>query len=178
MDAEPPITCSKKRPHRAMTMLLRLMKGMLVFSFALTILPATAVSTSTAVKRVDLHTFEEIILNNSSFNMVVAMAAWCKPCREEMPTLEKLHLKYARSGLALIGLSLDSKGPNPLQKHLDKNKVTFPVYWVGGDAAKKYRIYGIPMILLIKNGEIVEKIPGQRSETFLGKKIMNLLEMD
>ena len=178
MDAEPPITRSQKRPHRAMTMLLRFMVGMLVFSFALTILPTTAVSTDTTIKKVDLQTFEEIILNNSSFNMVVAMAAWCKPCREEMPTLEKLHLKYARSGLSLIGLSLDSKGPDPLQKHLDKNKVTFPVYWVGGDAAKKYRIYGIPMTLLIKNGEVVEKIPGQRSEKFLIKKIAEYLEKE
>ena len=159
-------------------MLIRRFTGVLLFSLALNLFPSHAITTGTTIKRVDLHTFEEIILNNSSLNMVVAMAAWCKPCREEMPTLEKLHLKYARSGLALIGLSLDSKGPDPLQKHLDKNKVTFPVYWVGGDAAKKFRIYGIPMTLLIKNGEIVEKIPGQRSETFLEKKIMNLLEMD
>ncbi len=159
-------------------MLIRRFTGVLLFSLALNLFPSPAISTGTTIKRVDLHTFEEIILNNSSLNMVVAMAAWCKPCREEMPTLEKLHLKYTRSGLSLIGLSLDSKGPDPLQKHLDKNKVTFPVYWVGGDAAKKYRIYGIPMTLLIKNGEIVEKIPGQRSETFLEKKIMNLLEMD
>jgi thiol-disulfide isomerase/thioredoxin len=159
-------------------MLIRRFTGVLLFSLALNLFPSPAISTGTTIKRVDLHAFEEIILNNSSLNMVVAMAAWCKPCREEMPTLEKLHLKYVRSGLSLIGLSLDSKGPDPLQKHLDKNKVTFPVYWVGGDAAKKYRIYGIPMTLLIKNGEIVEKIPGQRSETFLEKKIMNLLEMD
>lgn len=52
-----------------------------------------------------------------------------------------------------------------------------PIGW-GGGAAKKYRIYGIPMTLLIKNGEVVEKKPGQRSEKFLIKKIAEYLEKE
>ncbi len=71
------------------------------------------------------------------------------------------------TGVLLFSLALNLC-PSPAIS-VDKHKVTFPVYWVEGDATKKYRIYGIPMILLIKNGEIVEKIPGQRSETFLEK---------
>jgi thiol-disulfide isomerase/thioredoxin len=159
-------------------MLIRRFTGVLLFSLALNLCPSPAISTGTTIKRVDLDTLDSIIMDKSSVNMVVAMAAWCKPCREEMPTLEKLHRQYGQAGLSMIGLSLDSNGPKDLQPLVDKHKVTFPVYWVEGDATKKYRIYGIPMILLIKNGEIVEKIPGQRSETFLEKKIMNLLEMD
>jgi hypothetical protein len=67
---------------------------------------------------------------------------------------------------------------NELNSWVRCDNVTFPVYWVKGGAAGKYQIYGIPMILLIKNGEIVDRIPGQRSEKFLEKKIEGLLELE
>ena len=159
-------------------MLIRRITWVLLFSLTLNLFPSPAISTGTPIKRVDLDTFDGLIMDKSSANMVVAMAAWCKPCREEMPILEKLHRQYSPAGLSMIGLSLDANGPKKLQPLVDKHNVTFPVYWVKGDAAKKYRIFGMPMILLIKNGEIVEKIPGQRSEKFLKKKITEFLEMD
>lgn len=152
--------------------------GVLFFSLALNLFPPSAFSKGTTIEMIDLDTLDSIIMDASSVNMVVAMAAWCKPCREEMPTLEKLHRQYSRAGLSIIGLSLDSNGPKDLQPLVDKNKVTFPIYWVGKGATKKYRIYGIPIILMIKDGEIIDKIPGQRSEKFLKKKIEELLKMD
>ena len=152
--------------------------GALFFSLALNLFPPSAISTGSTIKMIDLDTLDSIIMDASSVNMVVAMAAWCKPCREEMPTLEKLHRQYSRAGLSIIGLSLDSNGPKDLQPLVDKNNVTFPIYWVGKGATKKYRIYGIPIILMIKDGEIIDKIPGQRSEKFLKKKIEELLKTD
>lgn len=159
-------------------MLIKHITGVLLFCLALHLFPSSAASTGVTVKKVTLDTFHGIIMDRSSLTMVVAMAAWCKPCRDELPTLEKLHRQYSPSGLTMIGLSLDANGPKKLQPLVDKHNVTFPVYWVKGDAAGKYRIYGMPMILVIKNGEIVDKIPGQRSEQFLEKKIAEFLELD
>jgi thiol-disulfide isomerase/thioredoxin len=152
------------------------MMGVLLFILALNVFPSSAISKGSTIKTVGLETLDNIIMDTSTVNMVVAMAAWCKPCREEMPTLEKLHRQYYEAGLSVIGLSLDAAGPKKLQPLLDKHNVTFPVYWVGDAATKKYRIYGVPMTLIIKKGEIIDKIPGQRSEDFLKKKIEALLK--
>ena len=159
-------------------MLIRRITRVLLLSLILNMFPSPAITAGTTIKRVDLDAFDEIIMEKSTVNMVVAMAAWCKPCREELPTLEKLHRQYSSTNLAVIGLSLDANPSKTLQPLLDRHKVTFPVYWVKEDASKRYKIYGMPMILVIKNGEIVEKIPGQRSEKFLINKIEGYLNMN
>ena len=158
--------------------LIRRIICVLLISFTLSLFPSSAVSTGTTIEKVDLDTLDSIIMATATVNMVVAMAAWCKPCREELPILEKLHRQYNRAGLAMIGLSLDANGPKKLQLLLDKHNVTFPVYWVGDDATKKYRIHGVPMTLIVKGGEIIDKIPGQRSEEFFREMIEDLLKID
>jgi hypothetical protein len=73
--------------------------------------------------------------------------------------------------LKIVGISLDADGPEAMQKIADRMKVNFPIYWAGEEAAGKYAIYAIPMLYRIKNGKIIDKIPGQQSEASLEKKI-------
>jgi thiol-disulfide isomerase/thioredoxin len=108
--------------------------------------------------------------------MVVAMAAWCSPCRRELPVLAKLYSRYRSQGLRIVGISLDMGGPEAMQPIVDKAKVNFPVYWVGEQVIEDFDIYAIPMLFLIKEGKIVEKIPGKRSAKYLERKIQMLLE--
>ena len=136
---------------------------------------ATAISQETVVTRMSIDAFDKIMVDKNCRCMVVAMAAWCSPCRKELPVLNKLYEKYKNEGLSLIGLSVDAGGPKVIQPIITKSRVTFPVYWVGEDALRKYKIFGIPMIFLIKNGKILEKIPGQRPEDYLEEKIKKLL---
>jgi len=35
-------------------------------------------------------------------------ATWCAPCREEMPALNRLHLKYSPKGLQIVGIAADN----------------------------------------------------------------------
>ena len=35
-------------------------------------------------------------------------AAWCQPCREEMPAFNRLQAKYAANGVQFVGIALDS----------------------------------------------------------------------
>jgi len=107
--------------------------------------------------------------------MLVAMAAWCAPCRAELPILQKMHEKYKDRGLRIIGISLDIGGPSAMQPLVDQMGLDFPVYWGGEKVTVKYRISAIPLTYIVKNGEIVEKILGQRGEDFIEGKIISLL---
>ena len=118
-----------------------------------------------------------LIASADNRSVLVVMAAWCRPCIVELPDLVKLHNKHRHKGLKMIGISIDLE-PKAMQPFLEKYQVNFPVYWVGEKAVAELNIYGIPMIMLVKDGEIVEKIVGKRSRRFLDKKIRNFLTSD
>ena len=108
--------------------------------------------------------------------LIVAMASWCAPCRAELPTLQKLHERYAGKGLKIIGVSLDVGGPSTVQPIVDQMNLTFPFYWGGEKVTTAYQISGIPLILVAKNGTVVEKILGKRPEKVLTNKVESLLK--
>lgn len=137
--------------------------------------PCAAAAGKNQVATMTLEALDRIMADPACRCMVVAIAAWCSPCREELPVLDKLYRKYKEKGFSLIGVSVDAGGPKAIQPIVTKTGVTFPVYWLGEDAVKRYRIFGIPMIFLIKNGKIVDKIPGRRPEKFLEEKVVHLL---
>jgi len=91
--------------------------------------------------------------------------------------LVKLNAKYQSQGLKMIGISLDIDGPSAIQPVLEKARVNFPVYWAGEEAMKDFKIRAIPLFFFIKDGSIVEKVLGVRHETFLERKINDLLEV-
>jgi len=118
---------------------------------------------------------EELLKIRDCPLMLVAMASWCSPCREELPILQKMHEKYKDKGLKIVGISLDIGGPSAMQPLVDQLGLDFPVYWGGEEVTTKYRISAIPLTYIVKNGEIVEKILGQRGEDFIEEKIISLL---
>ena len=63
-----------------------------------------------------------------------------------------------------------------MQPVIRKLKIEFPVYWFGEKAIPKFKLTKIPLLLVIKKGEVVERLPGQRSEKYLDRKVKALLE--
>jgi cytochrome c biogenesis protein CcmG/thiol:disulfide interchange protein DsbE len=116
------------------------------------------------------------LIKTSDEAVIVAMAAWCLPCRAELPVLVKMYNKYKSQGLRMVGISLDPGGPSAIKPILDRAHVNFPVYWAGEKVAYDLRIQAIPLLLLIKNGSIIERILGQIPEVFLDKKLNDLLK--
>ncbi len=107
---------------------------------------------------------------------LVFMAAWCAPCIDELPTLNKFHKKFKNQGLEIVGISIDLDGPDAMQPVVNALKIDFPVYWYGEKAVEKFALFAIPMMLLVKEGEIVERIHGRRPDSFLDEKFRNLLK--
>lgn len=57
-------------------------------------------------------------------------ASWCKPCREEMPLLQKLSAKYGDKGFVVVGVSVD-KELSKAKEFLAREKVTFRAVFDG-----------------------------------------------
>jgi thioredoxin-like negative regulator of GroEL len=129
------------------------------------------------VEKISEAALDELIYSDQKKLVVTFMAAWCAPCIDELPALNKLHQKYSAKGLNLIGISIDLEGPRAMQPIIDKLKIGFPVYWYGETAIQKYSIFAIPMIIWVQDGRIVERLPGRRSEKELDKKIRKFLDL-
>jgi len=128
------------------------------------------------VKTITIDNFKQMIYAVDSRYMVVFTASWCGPCKEELPSLVKLNKEYKNHGLRMIGLSLDYEGIESMQPVVDKYNVDFPVFWGGEAAIEAFNISSIPLLFLVKDGKIVEKIPGNLKFEFLKKKITAFLK--
>jgi thiol-disulfide isomerase/thioredoxin len=135
----------------------------------------SAYAESIKIEKLDKAGLEALLKKKDCRCMVVAMAAWCSPCRKELPILVDLYSRYQSQGLEIVGISLDLDGPQAIQPIIDKAKVNFPVYWVGEAAIEDFNIYAIPMVFIVKEGKVVERIPGARKEKDLENKIRDLL---
>ncbi|HEV8438373.1 MAG TPA: TlpA disulfide reductase family protein [Methylomirabilota bacterium] len=81
-------------------------------------------------------------------------ATWCKPCEEEMPSMERLHQRFKEQGLVVVAISEDADGASVVGPYLKKRNLTFPV---GLDpkmsVAGLYGVWAIPSTFIIdKNG--------------------------
>jgi len=52
-------------------------------------------------------------------------AAWCGPCREEMPLLDRTQERYAAKGLQTIGIAVDNAAA--IREFLDRVPVRYPI---------------------------------------------------
>jgi thioredoxin 1 len=75
-------------------------------------------------------------------------AEWCGPCKALSPTLEKVSIDQADS-------------VNVLKLNVDENP----------DSARKYKIRGIPTMVFVKNGEVVETLVGNQPKEVIESKI-------
>ena len=118
---------------------------------------------------------DELLNAGESRLVVTFVAAWCPPCIDELPILNKLYRKYHNKGLKLIGITIDIEGPRAMQPIVDKLKIDFPIYWYGEKGVQKFKLNAIPMLFFIKDGEIVEKLYGRRPASALNKKLREFL---
>ena len=128
------------------------------------------------VKRIDEASLSEIISADDNRLVLSFMAAWCGPCIDELPALNKLHHRYKDRDLQIVGNSIDFEGPGAMQPIVKKLKIEFPIYWYGEKAIDKFNLDAIPMLLFIRQGEMVERLRGTRSEKFLDQKIREFLK--
>ena len=90
-------------------------------------------------------------------------ATWCVPCREEMPSLDRLQARFADQPVAVVALSVDRAGPERVRKFLDEIGVTRLQVYRDPKAAstRSLRVPGLPATILIdKQGREVGRVLG------------------
>jgi len=71
-------------------------------------------------------------------------ATWCPPCVSEIPGYIALQEKYGKNGLAIVGISLDTQGPEQVKQFMAKNHLNYQV--VIGDEAVTTAFGGVEAI--------------------------------
>ena len=100
-------------------------------------------------------------------------ATWCKPCIKEVPQLTALQNQYKNKNVQFIGIAIDNA--DKVEKFSKDNGIPYPILIGGDDAmtlAKKLGdlVGGLPfMVVIDKNGKLVEKILGEIPEGKLEK---------
>lgn len=98
-----------------------------------------------------------IEINDANFNSIISKyslvlvdfwAGWCAPCRVMAPIIDALAKKH--KGRLVYG-----------KLNVDQNHIS----------AKKYQAMSIPMLLIFKNGRIVDKIVGAQPQAAIESRI-------
>ena len=89
-------------------------------------------------------------------------ASWCKPCVDEMPSLNEFSKRMAAEGVTVLGISVDHD-ETKYKKFLKDANIAFQTYRdVKADIAASYGTYKYPETYIIdKQGKVVEKIIGE-----------------
>ena len=100
-------------------------------------------------------------------------ATWCRPCRVEMPALERLHQQLRGEGLEVVAVSVDTppgvlsptgQFSGDVKAFVDAMELTFTVLHDPARTVEElFLVQGLPTTLIIdKAGRIQQKIVGAR----------------
>lgn len=87
-------------------------------------------------------------------------ATWCKPCKNEIPYLQKLEKKYLDKNISFISISVDDqKGYEAWREMVTEKNMSGVQLYAKGDSkfSNDYRIISIPRFILIDpEGKIID----------------------
>ena len=94
--------------------------------------------------------------------LVNIWATWCKPCVDEMPSMEKLYRKFKGEDFEILAVSIDAPGLKVVAPFMKKSNLTFPALIDSEGAIKTvYGITGVPESFIIdQQGILIKKIVG------------------
>jgi DsbE subfamily thiol:disulfide oxidoreductase len=76
-------------------------------------------------------------------------ATWCDPCREEMPSMERLYRRFKDKGFVIVGVNVKDRRNDALS-FLKELNITFPIVLdPDGQIGLLYGAWGLPATYLI-----------------------------
>ena len=89
---------------------------------------------------------------------------WCKPCEDELPSMQQLHQTLKGQPFEILAVSIDSD-TEPVKKFISAYGLTFTVlHDRNGKIKDQYKTTGVPETFIIdQNGVVAEKVMGPRN---------------
>ena len=88
-------------------------------------------------------------------------ATWCEPCRDEMPSMEKLYREFGPKGLVIVAVSVDDPGTEAnIRAFVKEFGITFEILHDPAKVtARHYQVTGYPESFIIgREGTIRRKV--------------------
>lgn len=149
--------------------------GLMVFIIGASVYAAEAARLFDHFPQSDLS--ERTILYDKELYLVDVWATWCPPCQMTIPELIDIQQKYASANFTVLGLSVDSSGPEEVLKFVKERKVNYPVAMAGKSLSYLPTVRGIPTMFLIdRRGKIVAQFIGYVDAAALSAKIDQFLK--
>ena len=105
-------------------------------------------------------------------------ATWCEGCKEEIPWFMEFQSKYNKTGLTVVGASLDDDGWKSVKPYLSEHKINYRIVIGTFESAKQFGVdKGMPVSVLIdRDGKIADLHPGMVDKAAFEREIQSLLK--
>ena len=105
-------------------------------------------------------------------------ATWCTGCKKEIPWFMSFQRKYKKSGLTVVGASLDDDGWKSVKPYLQEHKINYRIVIGTFESAKQFGAdKGMPVSVLIdRDGKIADIHPGMVDKAAFEGEIQTLLK--
>ena len=88
-------------------------------------------------------------------------ATWCHGCKAEIPWYIEFQKNYGKSGLNVVGASMDDDGWKVVKPFVETTKVNYPIVLATDELAKQYGLGAMPLSVLIdRKGRIAASHSG------------------
>ena len=104
-------------------------------------------------------------------------ATWCPPCEEEMLKLNRLHQRYRKNDLVVIGIALDKDSLDLVKPFVREKGIGYQILRGNEEVLTNLGDFsGVPTTLIVgRKGNIKKKYDGSFDEDDLEKSLKELL---
>lgn len=107
-------------------------------------------------------------------------ASWCRPCRQEMPALQRVYIDYRAQGLVVLGVNATSQDSQAAALAFAREMgLSFPILLdQDGQAANLYQLRAFPTTFFVDDQGIIQEVivGGPMAEALLRIRVEQLLE--
>lgn len=96
------------------------------------------------------------------FQILVFFETWCPFCQRHMPGMETINRQYRDLGVEVVGVVGVTHGTSDddVRRFITETEVSFPVHKESGRLKNFFGEYGIPLTVVLHQGEVVFEVSG------------------